>query len=87
MGILVWIVQIVAFLAVWKVAHLLFWNARRMTGFTSLPVTMAVTLFIAIVTVVLLHAVRGAWVEILLTALIVGVASGEYEYNRGMHSS
>ena len=87
MGILVWIVQIVAFLAVWKAAHLLFWNARRMTGFASLPVTMAVTLFIAIVTVALLHAVRGAWVEILLTALIVGVASGEYEYNRGMHSS
>ncbi len=86
MGILVWLVQIVAFLAVWKAAHLLFWNARRMTGLTSLPVTMGVTLVIAIVTVAFLHAVRGAWAEILLTALMVGVASGEYEYNRGMHS-
>lgn len=87
MGILVWVMQIVAFLAVWKVAHLLFWNARRMTGLASLPVAMGVTLLIAMAAVVLLHAVRGAWAEILLTALMVGLASGEYEYNRGMHGS
>ena len=86
-GVLVWIGQIVAFLAVWKVAHLLFWNLRKMTGFTSLFVAMAATLLIALAAVALLRAVDDSWAKVLLAALIVGVANGEYEYNRGMHSS
>ena len=82
MAVLIWVVQGVAFLAVWKAAHLLFWNARRMMPFRSLPAAMAVTAAIAAASVAVVHAARGDWATALAVAALLGVATGEYEYNR-----
>ena len=84
MGFLVWILQLIVFLVVWKAVHLLFWNIRRLSDATSLAVTMLVTLLIGIVGVICARAISAPWPAVIATAVLLGVANGEYEYNRGI---
>ncbi|MCY0902908.1 MAG: hypothetical protein OWU32_12145 [Firmicutes bacterium] len=82
MGLWVWLVQLVALLVIWKVVHLLFWNMRKMLASSSLLLTMVITLLIGVAGVVFAHTWHGAWSQVLVLAVILGCASGEYEYNR-----
>lgn len=84
MELVTWVLQIVVFLALWKAAHLLFWNLRKMIGSTTLLLAMLITLLIAVLAVVLAHAEHAAWAEVMAYGLLLGVANGEYEYNRGL---
>ncbi len=84
MGILVWFLQVIVFLFVWKAAHLLFWNIRRLSGAASLPVTLLVTLLIGLAGVICARTITTPWAAVIATALLLGVANGEYEYNRSI---
>ncbi|KYP81724.1 hypothetical protein [Ferroacidibacillus organovorans] len=82
MGLLVWILQIIAFLVVWKVVHLLYWNARKLLGSRSLLLTMFVTFCIALLAVILFHAFHTVWAGVLIAAFVLGIGNAEYELNR-----
>ncbi len=84
MAVIWWILQIVLLLVVWKVVHLLFWNLRKMLASASLLLTMLVTAVIAILGVVLAHAVHGDWWLTIAFGVMLGLANGEYEYNRNL---
>ncbi len=88
MGVLIWILQVVVFLVIWKAVHLLFWNLRRLSGATSLAVTILVSLLIGMVGVICARAVHTPWAAVIAMAVLLGVANGEYEYNRSIsHNS
>ena len=84
MTVVIWIVQIIVLLVIWKGVHLLFWNLRKMLASTSLLLTMLVTVVIAILGVLLAHAVRGDWWLVVAFGVLLGLANGEYEYNRSL---
>lgn len=82
MGVVIWILQVVVFLVLWKVVHLVFWNLRKMVGSRSLILTMVITLLIAVLAVIGTRAWHTSWAEVVTMGIIVGLANGEYEYNR-----
>ncbi len=81
-AILMWFVQIIAFLVVWKVVHLLFWNLRKGAGASSLVWAMVMTFVIAVLGVIIAHTSHTAWAILLGVSVLLGIANGEYEYNR-----
>lgn len=84
MAILLWVLQMIVALVVWKVVHLLFWNLRRGFGIASLLFSMFVTFVIGLLIVLLAHVGYGSWFFVIGVSVILGVANGEYEYNRGL---
>lgn len=82
MAVLGWILQALVFLAVWKIAHLLYVNLRRLLRASSLALAVVVTAILAVGAVVIVNVPVDAWVRDLLTAVLVGAGSGEFEFNR-----
>ncbi|MCI0183488.1 MAG: hypothetical protein OWR52_07965 [Acidibacillus sp.] len=82
MTVLMWILQVIVFLVIWKVVHLLFWNLRKGSGASSLLWSMLMTLVIAILGVIVAHMAHSSWVIVVGGSIILGIANGEYEYNR-----
>jgi uncharacterized membrane protein YczE len=82
MAVLGWILQALVFLAAWKIAHLLYVNLRRLLRASSLALAVVAAAILAAGAVVIVHAPAGAWARDLLTAVLVGVAGGEFEFNR-----
>ncbi|MCY0875655.1 MAG: hypothetical protein OWT28_05245 [Firmicutes bacterium] len=78
-----WILQVLVLLVVWKVIHLLYWNLRKALRSPSVFLSMVATLVIAVLGVVAAHVWHSAWSEVLLVGVLLGIAGGEYEYNRG----
>ncbi len=81
-GVVEWILEVLVFLILWKVVHLLVWNLRKLLGIDSLLLSMVITLLIAIVAVSVFHAISGVWPQVIVAGILLGVVNGEYEYNR-----
>nr|NNM89961.1 hypothetical protein [Bacilli bacterium] len=81
-----WILQILFFLIVWKLTHILFWYFRRKLSVPSLLLAAIITACIAVLAVIILHVVHGVYPLLSMVAILLGLASGEYEYNRTLSS-
>lgn len=87
MGFWIWILQVIVLLVAWKLVHLFFWNMRKMLGSQSLVLSMLITLVIAVAGVLVSHIWHTDWSEVIVLGALLGVANGEYEYNRGTTKS
>lgn len=81
MAVAFWAGELVVFLAAWKIAHILYWNMRRLTGVRTLPAAMVATLAIGVAGVTVAN-LGGGVLRTVFFALLLGVSAGEYEFNR-----
>jgi hypothetical protein len=74
-GFLMGIVQIICFFLVVKIGQILFWNLRKYADVH--PVWVEIVL--AIILVLVLHAVESVWALLIIVALAIGVVRGDQE--------
>ena len=86
MTIVEWILQIFLFLIIWKLTHIVFWFLRKKLSIPSLLLAAMITACIAVLAVIILHSIHGVYPLLIMVAILLGLASGEYEYNRTLSS-
>lgn len=79
MSVWQWILHVVVFFVVLKVAQILFWNIRK--SFFVHP--WLVELVVAVLAVVLLQSVGGGWWLTVLLAILFGIVRGDQDEEAG----
>ena len=80
MSVWEWILHVVVFFVVLKVAQVVFWNLRK--AFFVHP--WLVELLVAILVVVLLQCLTAGWWFSVLLAVLFGIVRGDQEEEAGM---
>jgi NAD(P) transhydrogenase subunit alpha len=80
MSVWEWILHVVVFFVVLKVAQIVFWNLRK--SFFVHP--WLVELLVAILVVVLLQCLTAGWWLTVLLAVLFGIVRGDQEEEAGM---
>ncbi|GAX89681.1 hypothetical protein EFBL_1305 [Effusibacillus lacus] len=75
MGFLAGLAQVVVFLLLLKVSHILYWNVRK--SYHIHP--WLLELIVAVVLVTMFHFYSGVWGLVIATAIVLGLIRGDQE--------